>query len=71
MNYEETEKTICHFNEYVKQTMDLLKDAYRWKVLAKHCDNHDMRMKYNQVSDTLMELFIAEHNRIGEMFKED
>ena len=46
-------------------------DAYKWKILARHCDNHEMRMKYIQVSDTLMELFMTEHNRIGEMFRED
>lgn len=69
MEYEHEE--ICEFKKYAKQTLDLLVDAHKWKVLAKHCDNHDMRMKYNQVSDTLMELFMAEHNRIGEMFKED
>ena len=69
MEYEHEE--ICEFRKYAKQTLDLMIDAYKWKILARHCDNHDMRMKYNQVSETLMELFMAEHNRIGEMFRED
>lgn len=69
MEYEHEE--ICEFRKYAKQTLDLMIDAYKWKILARHCDNHDMRMKYNQVSETLMELFMAEHNRIGEMFREE
>ena len=69
MEYEHEE--ICEFKKYAKQTLDLMVDAYKWKILARHCDNHDMRMKYNQVSETLMELFMAEHNRIGEMFREE
>lgn len=69
MEYEHEE--ICEFKKYAKQTLDLMVDSYKWKVLAKYCSNHDMKMKYEQVSDTLMELFMEEHNRIGEMFKED
>lgn len=69
MEYEHEE--ICDFRKYAKQTLDLMVDAYKWKILARHCDNHEMRMKYIQVSDTLMELFMTEHNRIGEMFRED
>lgn len=69
MEYEHEE--ICDFRKYAKQTLDLMVDAYKWKILAKHCDNYELRIKYNQVSDTLMELFMAEHNRIGEMFKEE
>ena len=69
MEYEHEE--ICDFRKYAKQTLDLMVDAYKWKILARHCDNHEMRMKYIQVSDTLMELFMTEHNRIGEMFREN
>lgn len=69
MEYEHEE--VCEFRKYAKQTLDLMVDAYKWKILARHCDNHDIRMKYNQVSETLMELFMVEHNRIGEMFREE
>ena len=69
MEYEHEE--ICEFRKYAKQTLDLMVDAYKWKILAKHCGNHDMRAKYNQVSETLMDLFMAEHSRIGEMFREE
>lgn len=68
MEYEHEE--ICEFRKYAKQTLDLMVDAYKWKILAKYCGNHDMKSKYNQISETLMDLFMAEHNRIGEMFRE-
>jgi hypothetical protein len=69
MEYEHEE--VCNFKKYAKQTLDLMVDAYKWKIMAKYCDNHEMRTKYRHVSDTLMELFMEEHNAIGEMFKED
>ncbi len=54
-----------------KQTLDLMVDAYKWKTMAKHCDNEEMKTKYMQVSDTLFNLFMTEHNNIGSMFKEE
>lgn len=69
MEYEHEE--ICEFKKYAKQTLDLLVDSYKWKVMANHCDNHEMKMKYEHISETLMELFMEEHNRIGQMFKEE
>ena len=64
------ENKMCDFEKYLKQTMDLLKDAYKWKVMAEECDNEDMKSKYLQVSNVLFELFMVEHNNIGVMFKE-
>ena len=71
MNYEDIEEKTCQFNMYIKQTMDLLKDAYRWKVMANECDDEVMKNKYMTVSNTLFELFMTEHNNIGAMFKEE
>ena len=52
------------------KTLDLMIDAYKWKVMAEHCDNPEMRNKYKQISNTLMELFMEEHNHMHAMFKE-
>ena len=71
MNYEEIEEKSCQFKMYLKQTMDLLNDSYRWKTMAKECDNEEMKEKYMSVSNMLFELFMKEHNAIGQMFKED
>lgn len=68
MEYEEE---VCDFKKYAKQTLDLMVDAYKWKVMAKHCDDADMKSKYMQVSDTLFNLFMREHTNIGNMFKEE
>lgn len=67
---EEYEKEVCDFKKYAKQTLDLMVDAYKWKAMAKHCDEPEMKQKYMAVSDTLFELFMKEHNNIGAMFKE-
>lgn len=68
MEYEEE---VCEFKKYAKQTLDLLVDGYKWKTMAKHCDDDEMKAKYMQVSDTLFQLFMTEHNNIGAMFKSE
>lgn len=68
MEYEEK---VCNFKRYIKQTMDLLEDSYKWKMMAKYCEDTEMKAKYMQVSDTLFNMFMVEHNAIGSMFKEE
>ena len=63
------EEKVCEFEKYLKQTMDLLKDAYRWKIMVQECDSEDMKQKYMTVSNTLFDLFMVEHNAIGKIFK--
>lgn len=65
-NYEEK---VCEFKRYVKQTMDLMIDAYKWKAMAEECDDEMMKQKYMSVSNTLYEMFMVEHNNLGVMFK--
>ena len=67
MDYEEK---VCNFKKYAKQTLDLMTDAYKWKVMAEDCDDQEMKNKYMSVSNTLFNLFMTEHNNIGAMFKE-
>ena len=64
----EYEDKICEFKKYIKQTMDLLEDAFKWKMMAKYSDDENMRQKYMQVSDTLFSMFMTEHNNIGSLF---
>lgn len=63
------EDKVCEFKKYVKQTLDLMVDAYKWKVMAEECDNEEMKNKYMSVSNTLFDMFMVEHNNIGNMFK--
>lgn len=68
MEYEEK---VCEFKKYAKQTLDLMVDSYKWKMMAEECDSEDMKNKYMNVSNTLYELFMVEHNNIGQMFKNE
>ena len=68
MEYEEK---VCEFKRYAKQTLDLMVDSYKWKVMAEECEEENMKEKYMKVSNTLFELFMVEHNNIGEIFKGD
>lgn len=65
------EEKICDFKKYVKQTLDLMIDAYKWKLMASECEDEEMKNKYMNVSNMLFELFMKEHNNIGNMFKEE
>lgn len=67
----EYEDKVCEFKRYAKQTLDLMIDAYKWKVMANECENQEMKDKYMTVSDTLYQMFMTEHNNIGNMFKEE
>ena len=66
--YEEMEEEICEFKKYVKMTMDLLVDSYKWLKLSEYAEENS-KMKYKSVSDTLFEMFMTEHNNIGAKFK--
>ena len=68
-HYEKMEEELCEFKKYLKMTMDLLVDSYKWLKLSEYADGDADRAKYKQVSDTLFNMFMVEHNRIGEMFK--
>ena len=66
--YEQMEEDVCEFKKYLKMTMDLLVDSYKWLKLSEYADGDD-RTKYKSVSDTLYEMFMVEHNNIGKKFK--
>lgn len=68
MDYEDK---VCDFKKYAKQTLDLMVDSYKWKMMAEDCDDEEMHNKYMQVSNMLYDLFMTEHNAIGEMFKSE
>ena len=67
--YEEMEEELCEFKKYLKMTMDLLVDSYKWLKLSEYSDSEADKTKYKQVSDTLFEMFMVEHNAIGKKFK--
>lgn len=67
----EYEDKVCEFKKYAKQTLDLMVDAYKWKVMSMDCDDEDMKQKYMNVSNTLFDLFMVEHNNIGKMFRKE
>jgi hypothetical protein len=70
-HYEEMEEELCEFKKYIKMVMDLLVDSYKWLKLSEYSDSEEHKMKYKQVSDTLFNMFMMEHNNIGAKFKKD
>lgn len=70
-HYEEMQENVEEFKKYLKMTMDLLVDAYKWLMLSDYADTDVDKSKYKQVSDTLFQMFMVEHNNIGAKFKRD
>ena len=68
-HYEEMEEELCEFKKYMKMVMDLLVDSYKWLKLSEYAEDESNKIKYKQVSDTLFNMFMVEHNAIGEKFK--
>lgn len=68
-HYEKMEEEVCEFKKYIKMTMDLLTDAYKWLKLSDYADKEMEKQKYKQISDSLFEMFMIEHNNIGAMFR--
>ena len=68
-HYEEMEEELCEFKKYVKMTMDLLVDSYKWLKLSDYAEDESNKDKYRQVSNTLFDMFMVEHNNIGEKFR--
>lgn len=69
--YEQMENELCEFKKYIKMVMDLLVDSYKWLKLSEYSDSEEHKTKYKQVSDTLFNMFMVEHNNIGAKFKKD
>ena len=67
----EYEEKVCEFKKYAKQTLDLMIDAFRWKEMAKECENENVKNKYQSVSDTLFSLFMEEHKNMQELFSKE
>ena len=68
-HYEEMEEELHEFKKYLKLTMDLLCDSYKWLKLSEYAEDEADKTKYKQVSSSLYDMFMIEHNRIGAMFK--
>ena len=66
MEYEEK---VCNFKKYAKQSLDLMVDAYKWKTMAENCDSAETREKYMKVSNTLLDMFMVEHENMRNIFK--
>lgn len=67
-NYERMEGELTEFKKYLKMTMDLLVDAYKWLKLSEYADSEENKNKFKQVSDSLFDMFMVEHNAIGAKF---
>ena len=57
------------FKKYLKMTNDLLCDSYKWKKLSEYYEDMESKEKYKKISDTLLDMFMVDHNSIGDMFK--
>ena len=43
--YEKMEEELCAFKKYLKMTMDLLVDSYKWLKLSEYADGESDKSK--------------------------
>ena len=67
----EYEDKVCQFKRYAKQTLDLMVDSYKWKVMAEECEDEEMKQKYMSVSKALFDMFMVEHNNMKNIFSQE
>lgn len=68
-HYEKIEEEMHHFKKYMKMTMDLLCDSYKWKMLSEYTDDINCKAKYNNISDMLYDMFTKEYENIMNRFR--
>ena len=52
-HYEEMEEELHEFKKYLKMTMDLLVDAFKWLKLSEYAEGENNKMKYKQVREQI------------------
>lgn len=66
----EWEDKVCEFKKYTKQTLDLMTDAFKWKMMAEYSEDEEMRNKYMTVANSLFDMYVKENNNIMNKYRE-
>ena len=66
----EWEDKVCEFKKYTKQTLDLMTDAFKWKMMAEYSEDDEMRNKYMMVANSLFDMYVKENNNIMNKYRE-
>lgn len=66
----EWEDKVCEFKKYTKQTLDLMTDAFKWKMMAEYSEDEEMRNKYMIVANSLFDMYVKENNNIMNKYRE-
>lgn len=66
----EWEDKVCEFKKYTKQTLDLMTDAFKWKMMAEYSEDEEMRNKYMVVANSLFDMYTKENNNIMNKYRE-
>jgi len=66
----EWEDKVCEFKKYAKQTLDLLEDAFKWKMMGEYSEDEEMRSKYMMVANSLFDMYVKENNNIMNKYRE-
>jgi hypothetical protein len=66
----EWEDKVCEFKKYTKQTLDLMTDAFKWKMMGEYSEDEEMKNKYMTVANSLFEMYVRENNNIMNKFRE-
>ena len=66
----EWEDKVCEFKKYTKQTLDLMTDAFKWKMMGEYSEDDEMKNKYMMVANSLFDMYVKENNNIMNKYRE-
>ena len=66
----EWEDKVCEFKKYTKQTLDLMTDAFKWKMMGEYSEDDEMKNKYMMVANSLFDMYTKENNNIINKYRE-
>ena len=66
----EWEDKVCEFKKYTKQTLDLMTDAFKWKMMGEYSEDDEMKNKYMTVANSLFDMYVRENNNIMNKYRE-
>ena len=61
---------VCEFKKYTKQTLDLMTDAFKWKMMGEYSEDDEMKNKYMMVANSLFDMYVKENNNIMNKYRE-
>ena len=70
-SYERMEQDMFESKKNIKMNNDIMYDSKKWDILSKYSENIEDKENYKKLSETLYNMFMEQHQKIMQMFKNE